>query len=233
MKKYEFAWPGEKSTDGTDVSLLPKQLNDRIPPQCVDLMLKMSKFAFDRLFEDCEETPQKLVFDEEVLGKWFSFNDLQAALKSGILSKSIHVNQPLKRTASMSFLHKSFQEFLSAVYIVSQFQLGKNEPFVVFQKYCCNYDKLTEMENVLLFVCGFDPRAASQMTLHVQFIAKQIQKSETKSSDIQDIQKSDYLIKNLPLKCTIQVHENSKDYPSAEYPIHIETLSLSLNDISR
>ena len=93
------------------------------------------------------------MFEKEKLFDRFEIDELKACLTLGILSESKAVSDSIIKKSSVSFLHKSVQEFLAAVHLCCN-----ERAFKTFQ------DNLTTLENifdyslVITFLCGMDVR---------------------------------------------------------------------------
>ncbi|XP_053393527.1 uncharacterized protein LOC123564910 isoform X2 [Mercenaria mercenaria] len=128
------------------------------------LILKLSRIAFEGLFEKKGNT---LIFIEEVLLKSLSPEELEVSVKSGLLSKTNDIGGPSIGMSKFSFLHKTVQEYMSAIYLVAHENDNDSKPFQILEKYCITYQKIYEMENVILFVCGLSTGVAKKILKHV------------------------------------------------------------------
>ncbi|XP_053388437.1 uncharacterized protein LOC128551559 [Mercenaria mercenaria] len=147
-----------------EADMLPECLKKRpISLQYSKLILKLCKIAFEGLFENKTNT---LVFSEEILLNKLTPEELEVSVKSGILSKTNIIGSISLEMSKLSFLHKTLQEYLAAIYLVA-YNDNEVNPFQIFEKYCETYNRINEIENVILFACGIDTSLAVDMLKHV------------------------------------------------------------------
>ena len=97
---------------------------------------------------------------EDDIGEW----KIELALKAGVLSQAEAPGKPYEERVSVSFFHKSFHEFMAALYIVC----GDAEAFESFCVHCNTVEKNMELSNMILFVFGLNPAVGCQMSEHVK-----------------------------------------------------------------
>ena len=90
------------------------------------------------------------------------------ALKAGILSQTKAPGLSYRQRISLSFYHKSIQEFIAALYITCE----DADAVASFRSNCDTIDKVLELSNMIKFVCGLDPTIGSQMSEYVNEIAR-------------------------------------------------------------
>ena len=88
---------------------------------------------------------------------------LHFALKAGIFSLSKYTCSAYEEFVSVN-MHKSIQEFIAALYIAC----GGEDAFTLFSTYCSTVDKVTELSDMIMFVCGLDPAVGCQLSKHVK-----------------------------------------------------------------
>ena len=132
---------------------------------------EIAKLAFEQLFP--QQGHSSVVFnsntchlDDEVKG---------FALKYGILSEK-KSNALSCRSSNLTFIHKSFQEFLTAVHLSLNEDLLKN---LVDSRYFCPdsnsfNDYLSDLSQIFIFMCGLNKHIAELMSLHMNALASQL-----------------------------------------------------------
>ncbi|XP_045214561.2 uncharacterized protein LOC123564806 [Mercenaria mercenaria] len=147
-----------------EADMLPECLKKRpISLQYSKLILKLGKIAFEGLFENKINT---VVFSEDALLSKLTPEELEVSVKSGVLLKTNVIGSISLETSKLSFLHKTLQEYLAAIYLAA-YNDNEVNPFQIFEKYCETYNRIDEAENVILFACGVDTRLAIDMLKHV------------------------------------------------------------------
>ena len=153
-------------THGSSIAI-PKVITEiqqnKILSIFIILLYKLGKVAYDGLIKS------HLVFDEDtleeecVLGK----RELDIALKVGIVSQMKAPGYFLVPKVSIEFLHKSMQEAMAALYIVCD----KSDAFTSFCGYCCTFDKVMEMSNVIQYMTGLSPVIGCKFSKHILHVA--------------------------------------------------------------
>ena len=103
-----------------------------------------------------------MVFKEKQLSQYFKPAEADVCYKFGLLSKSkmsTSLTGPIK--VSVSFYHKLVQEFFAALWIIE-----KTDAFETEKETLTSIDKVLEMENVIMFVCGLQPSLGTKLTEH-------------------------------------------------------------------
>ena len=124
------------------------------------LLLQLSHLAYQGLSSKSKEL--SLVFKEKQLNQYFKPGETDVCYKFGLLSKSkmsTSLTGPIN--VSVSFYHKLVQDFLAALWIIT-----KTDAFETEKETLTSIDKVLEMENVILFVCGLQPSLGTQLTEH-------------------------------------------------------------------
>ena len=124
------------------------------------LLLQLSHLAYQGLLSKSKEL--SLVFKEKQLNQYFKQGETDVCYKFGLLSKSkmsTSLTGPIN--VSVSFYHKLVQEFFAALWIIE-----KTDAFETEKETLTSIDKVLEMENVILFVCGLQPSLGTKLTEH-------------------------------------------------------------------
>ncbi|XP_053405052.1 uncharacterized protein LOC123522820 [Mercenaria mercenaria] len=143
----------------------------------------VSRLAYETLFNNTKET--SLSFDSSTFEQKKISKDVKSCcLKLGILSedKCQSLSASRSRRSVISFVHKSFQEYLAAVYIAICFE-ERIAPFpdsvntdlsghcvqhiTDFFSKCIALDEILEQENVLIMLCGLEPQIASSVSKYI------------------------------------------------------------------
>ncbi|XP_060590570.1 uncharacterized protein LOC132745639 [Ruditapes philippinarum] len=188
MLELYFTWNINK-TLGNNTECMESSQNIELPQYLTDveicrlnghLIYGVSHLAYETLFNYPKD--KSLTFDKSV------FDDLkisqkvrETCLKLGILTEdkcpSLSVSKP--KCSSISFIHKSMQEFLAAAYIGITFnatnglsdstgnvEFAKKFMNEVFQK-CSTLNDLLEQSNVIIMLCGLEPRLATHVSKYI------------------------------------------------------------------
>ena len=124
------------------------------------LLLQLANLAYQGLSGSSKEL--SLIFKEKQLNQYFKSGETDVCYKFGLLSKSklsTTLTGPIK--VSISFYHKLVQEFFAALWIITM-----PDAFTAEKDSLKSIEKVLEMENVVLFLCGLHPALGSQLTEH-------------------------------------------------------------------
>ncbi|XP_060558434.1 uncharacterized protein LOC132718732 [Ruditapes philippinarum] len=149
---------------------VPSCITDR--PSCVKnthYLEKLASFAFGAMIND--QGKSKLIFSKQDLNQRLSDDDLTFSIKTGIISQSRSVGKILTKECRLTFLHKSIQEFLSALHIVYEIGNDRTEAVARLFGQCSSKSKLDEYENIILLTCGLDRKSSSVISTHLADIA--------------------------------------------------------------
>ncbi|XP_053381145.1 uncharacterized protein LOC128549070 [Mercenaria mercenaria] len=148
---------GSSSTHRRTVHLqLPKCFEQTVLcKEHEQLLLSLGKLAFKRLF--CADRSSMLAFDyidaENILSK----QDLNVALETGILTGN-KVQTLTSRRYVLSFIHKTYQEFLAALYI-SACDVFPTEIFT----FCESVTRLLDISYMFVFLSGLNGSKMNEM----------------------------------------------------------------------
>ena len=107
-----------------------------------------------------------LVFPLNKLEREIGQSKVELALKVGILNQTKAPGLSYKQRISVSFYHKSIQEFIAALYMTC----GDTEALASFRTQCNTVEKVMELSNMIMFVCGLDPVVGCQLSEHIKDI---------------------------------------------------------------
>ncbi|KAH3873607.1 hypothetical protein DPMN_036845 [Dreissena polymorpha] len=116
----------------------------------------ISKAAFHLLFSP--EKEKSIVFNDQELSNYLTPSEQEFALKAGLISK-----RKTKRAlnSSISFIHKSMQEFLAAYHIAHNALLIDD---VISGYLGCHSDAYLDISQVFIFLCGLSVSAANTLS---------------------------------------------------------------------
>ncbi|KAK3099656.1 hypothetical protein FSP39_007574 [Pinctada imbricata] len=142
----------ELEHDKTENFELPQILSvyDNIE-NCSSVLFKLGKVAYEGLLSN--ET--NLVFQKRKLEKEIGVRELQFALDVGLISQK-EARSLTTKNVSVHFFHKSIQEFLAVIYIVTNKEVGDS-----FCKHLSSVNVIMELSNVIMFICGMCPSLGS------------------------------------------------------------------------
>ena len=106
-----------------------------------------------------------LVFQKCQLERNIGQTLVELALKSGILTQAKAPGLSYQQRVSVNFFHKSIQEFMAALVICVN-----RQDFDVLCQHCTTVDKVMELSNVIMFVCGLNPDVGSYLADHVKCV---------------------------------------------------------------
>ncbi|KAH3710718.1 hypothetical protein DPMN_070211 [Dreissena polymorpha] len=119
----------------------------------------ISKAAFHLLFSP--EKEKSIVFKDHELSNYLTQSEQEFALKAGLLSK-----RKTKKSfnSSISFLHKSIQEFLAAYHIACNAHLVD---YVIsgYLRHHAYRDAFLDISQVFIFLCGLNVSAANKLSV--------------------------------------------------------------------
>ena len=139
------------------------------------LLVHIGKTALHGLLQD-----SKLIFKDDEFG---SSEIIEQGCLLGIMSKDSKVSG-FDKITYISFVHKTFQEYCSALYLSSVAD-SKNQ--VLFKSYLSQMN-IIEMEYVLRFSCGTNQKAAEYILTYLVDVVKiETQNDPTNSSILKQI----------------------------------------------
>ncbi|KAH3880981.1 hypothetical protein DPMN_004904 [Dreissena polymorpha] len=116
----------------------------------------ISKAAFHLLYSP--EKEKSIVFNDQELSNYLTPSEQEFALKAGLISKR-KTNRALN--SSISFIHKSMQEFLTAYHIAHNEHLIND----VISGYLGRHsDAYRDISQVFIFLCGLSVSAANTLS---------------------------------------------------------------------
>ncbi|XP_045163497.2 uncharacterized protein LOC123527868 [Mercenaria mercenaria] len=128
--------------------------------QYIGVLIPLGQLAFDTLFNEKRE--RTIVFEssevEEVLcPEYFKFG-----LSTGILTQTEITGYLLSQKSSVSFTHKTFQEFFAALYMAVVPK--QSEIIAKIVSVCTSIQRILEMSDVLIFLSGMSTQMPEQIS---------------------------------------------------------------------
>ena len=114
--------------------------------------------------EDLASKEPHLVFPRNKLEGDIGQSEVELALNTGILSQIKEPSLSHQQRVTVSFYHKTIQEFVAALVIASK----DPEALSLFRTHCNSVDKVMELSNMIKFVFGLDPMVGCQLSNHVR-----------------------------------------------------------------
>ena len=113
---------------------------------------------------DLLSTEPNLVFPKNKLEREIGQSNVDLALKVGLLSQAKAPGLSYQQRVSVSFYHKSIQEFIAALYMTC----WKTDAISSFCAHCNTVEKVQELSNMIKFTFGLDPVVGCQLSKHVK-----------------------------------------------------------------
>ena len=126
----------------------------------IEILKPVGRLALQDLVSD----EPHLVFPRNKLEREIGQSKVELALKAGILSQSKAPGLSYQQMVSVSFYHKSIQEFNAALYMTC----GGTEALKSFRSHCNTVEKVMELSNIIKFVFGLDPIVGCVLSEHVK-----------------------------------------------------------------
>lgn len=138
------------------------QIASVVVPNCISdiqwsesewkFLMQLGKLAFETLYPLDRKLP-RLVFTDDLMSRYVNNETKGFGLSAGILTE-YKIRSLNAKKSHLSFLHKTFQEFLASFYL--SFQQGENL-VVRMNNEGFNIDDISQM---FLFLCGLKPSLA-------------------------------------------------------------------------
>ncbi|XP_060606184.1 uncharacterized protein LOC132758528 [Ruditapes philippinarum] len=125
------------------------------------LLLSLGNLAFATLFGTNGEAVY--VFDRFIANGLMQDHDVQRCLEVGILSQNETIGNKTD-SIQLSFLHKTFQEFFAALMIADKPEMAREVAIRIPSE---TFDKYLQLEFLLVFLSGFAPEIASELTTRI------------------------------------------------------------------
>ncbi|XP_045161442.2 uncharacterized protein LOC123526377 [Mercenaria mercenaria] len=162
----------------------------------------LGKLSFHTLFGTNQGS--SLVFSQTVTKKYIEEKELQFGLNVGLLSKDKVLGKLASGHYNISFIHKTYQELLSALYITSQYRDPENV-YRMINCYCSTIENVLEMSKVFIFLSGLNPNMFEDVAVNfTQFVVR----DETQTSD--KTLSALYEYQTMVLNCYKEIHANNE-----------------------
>ena len=164
--------------------------------QNAGLIIGLGKLAFDLKFRDNQNS--SLIFSRQQSSNYLTELELETSLAIGILSKAQTFSKSSRKIESFSFCHKTFQEFLGALWL---FRV-QSEFMDIFLQQFKTIDNLYDNGVFLQFLCGLSPSSGDTFWRYIveEVIEKDTKINECRLEDLNceyKVQK----VQDLVLKC--------------------------------
>ena len=139
-----------------------KEPNTTLPTCCkknYGLILALGELAFNTIFKQHKEL--SLVFETEVVKNYLTNDQLWCCLQMGLLTKN-KTRSISSSEFTVSFIHKTFQEFFCALYMQSLSNIEHVKSTIL--KVCCTVEKMLEYSNIFIYLAGVGPKALSMLS---------------------------------------------------------------------
>ncbi|XP_053390944.1 uncharacterized protein LOC128553787 [Mercenaria mercenaria] len=191
-----FVWHKKKHSDDPLFTEMMKKSEDlknvELPDYLIDtevcnshsyIIHDVSRLAYETLFNNTKDT--SLSFDSSTFKRLKISKEVKSCcLKLGILSedKCMSFSASKSRRSVIAFVHKSFQEYLAAVYIAVRYKehispsadsgnpdLSDHCALLIrdFFSKCTTLDEILEQANVFIMLCGLEPRIAVSISKYI------------------------------------------------------------------
>ena len=151
----------EKLNDGNTTRYIPHILSKFSHiTDFLEVIIPIGRLALQDLVSD----QTCLVFPVDKLERDIGHSNVELALKAGILSQTKAPGLSYQQRISVSFYHKSIQEFIAALYITC----GDTEALASFRTHCNTVEKVMELSEMIMFMCGLDPVVGCQLSEHIK-----------------------------------------------------------------
>ena len=148
---------------------------DRQIPMCLqnqmyckvhmELLSVLATLAYNTLFTDNEES--SLVFDRRIARKYLTDSNIEMSLAVGILTQEKVIGKMSIRQSHVSFIHKTFQEYLAALYVAWNLGMVTNVEEKI-KRVCCSIKKIFEISQIFMFLSGLCPEVMVDLHEHLR-----------------------------------------------------------------
>lgn len=148
---------------------LPRCFSDcKLCHQHRDLLLALGHLAFDGLFGIFPES--SLLFSQSVVEKHVNEDMLQFCKEIGILSQNNAYRKLIHTESNFSFIHKTYQEFLAALYISLKCSQDVLRQMFLF---CSTTENILQVSNVFVFVSEMQQETWGELSeIAAQIVSK-------------------------------------------------------------
>ena len=131
----------------------------------MELLSKLATLAYNTLFTDNKES--SLVFDRRIAKKYLTDQQIEMSLAVGILTQEKVIGKISIRQSHISFIHKTFQEYLAALYVALSPGMVTNVEEKI-KRVCCSIEKILEMSQIFMFLSGLCPEVMVNFHEHLR-----------------------------------------------------------------
>ncbi|XP_053379067.1 uncharacterized protein LOC128548413 [Mercenaria mercenaria] len=124
------------------------------------ILLSLGQLAFKALF--CEIEERSLVFRCSLMDSCLNEDEKTFCLSAGLLIQNKLPGRLISNETTVSFSHKTFQEFLAALYIYAKADHNDAKESVLEK--CNSVENILEMSNVFIFLSGLCPERLHILT---------------------------------------------------------------------
>ena len=131
----------------------------------LEIIIPVGRLALQDLMSD----EPHLIFPRNTLEREIGWSKVELALKTGILSQTKAPGLSYQQRISVSFYHKSIQEFVAALAIASR----DSSALTLFYRQCTTLNNVMELSSMIMCVCGLNPAVGCQISEHIKNVVNQ------------------------------------------------------------
>ncbi|XP_052771236.1 uncharacterized protein LOC128210931 [Mya arenaria] len=192
-----------------------------------EFLLSLGRFAFDCLLNEHSPTTFTRLSLESLLGK----DKIDLGLSTGLLALSPMPSAQSPGRVDVRFFHNTVRDYLAAVYVASDPDHSK--PIKKLLAYVDTFEKVLDMSDVMIFLCGLMPQDGEQISTHIAALSSTSRPIQTYRNSLDERyvfgrrqQLSTYkyakLIQKLQLRCYRETERNRK-YSSSK-PVVVKSV---------
>ncbi|XP_052766127.1 uncharacterized protein LOC128207316 [Mya arenaria] len=137
-------------------------LENKVCTENSTILVGLGRLAFKTLFAESRE--DTVTFTEDIVSECFMNSEvsIESLLKIGILSRCTITCNASSQPVRYSFLHKSYQEMLCALFVSSLDVTSPEKPSVFKRMEDClvDLDRIFDMSEIFVFICGMNAELA-------------------------------------------------------------------------
>lgn len=185
-------------------------------------LTKLGHLAFET-YIDYRNREYSLVFDKDVATNLLGNSYYKFSLSCGLLTEHRIMGRYMTRRYRVAFAHKSFQEFLAALYIFTDpHEPSTRKPIDFIEDLCNSFENILSISEFIIFLSGLCPQKA---TLLFQKLRGVISKSPKTSGYRSDMGSWNYFVgynenmkkmQNLYTGCVEECTDNTREWLAIE-----------------